>query len=65
MRQNRAMQIAIACIEQEIRRIAVEANMADQYGAAYPAAIKASARRRELRAAIVALREPAQTRMRI
>ena len=63
MTRDRATTIAIACIEHEIKRLAVEANMHDLAGATYPAAIQASQRRQELRAAIAALKLPEQQRM--
>jgi hypothetical protein len=65
MTRPRAIAIAIACIEREIKRLAVEANLADQCGATYPAAVQASQRRQELRAAMAALKEPEQQRMRL
>lgn len=63
MNRARATALAIECIEREIKRLAVDANLHDLMHADYPAAVKASARRTELRAAIAALKEPKQTRM--
>ena len=63
MTRDRATTIAIACVEHEIRCLAVEANLHDTYGATYPAAVQASQRRQELRAAIAALELPEQQRM--
>lgn len=65
MRRAQAITIAIACIEREIKRLAVEANMHDLANATYPAAIEASARRADLRQAIQALRLPEQQRMQL
>jgi hypothetical protein len=61
----RATTIAIACIEREIKRLAVAANLHDLYGARHPAAVQASQRRQELWAAIEMHRLPEQTRMQL
>ncbi len=63
MNAHRATQIAIACIEQEIKRLSVHANLEDRYHSGIPMCVKASIRRKELREAIQALKEPQQTRM--
>jgi hypothetical protein len=63
MNRARATTLAIQCIEREIRALAVNANLHDQYGADTPACVEASKRRKELREAIEALQEPKQTRM--
>lgn len=60
MTHAQARRIAIQAIESEIKRLAVDANMHERLGATYPAAVKASARRRALRAAIAKLQEPEQ-----
>jgi hypothetical protein len=62
MNRARATTIAIAAIEQEIKRLAAAANLHELYGADVPHAIQASKRRKELRDAIEALRQPTQTR---
>ena len=63
MTRARAITLAIQCIEAEIKRLAVHANLHDQYGADAPVCVEASKRRNELRAAIEALQEPKQERM--
>ena len=60
MTYARAITIAIAAIEEQIKRLAVQANLADQYHADTPACIQASERRRVLREAVQALKEPRQ-----
>ena len=65
MNRSRATQIAIQCIEAEIKRLAVNANLHDLMHADTPVCVKASERRKELRAAIEALQEPSQTRMKL
>lgn len=63
MTRRRAITLALECIQREIKKLAADANFHDVYHADSPYAIKASARRRELREAVQALREPTQTRM--
>lgn len=58
MTHAQARRIAIEAIEAQIKALAIDANMAERLGATYPAAVKASQRRKELRAAIVKLNEP-------
>lgn len=65
MTRARAITLAIAALEAQIKALAVNANLHDQYGADAPACVEASARRRELREAIAALQEPVQARMRL
>lgn len=65
MTRPRAIAIAIACIEHEIKRLAVEANLHEVYGLTSPGAIKASQRRAQLRTAIETLQQPEQTRMKL
>jgi hypothetical protein len=60
MQQHHATKIAIQCIEAEIKRLAVNANLEDQYHSGLPMCIQASKRRTELRAAIEALKQPKQ-----
>lgn len=55
MHYDRAITIAKAAIEREIKRLAANANLADQYGATSPACVNASRQRKELREAIEAL----------
>ena len=63
MTRARAITLAIAALEREIKVLAVQANLHDQYGADAPMCVEASKRRTELRAAIEALQEPKQERM--
>lgn len=60
MTNARAITLAIQALEAQIKRLAVNANLADLYHADAPACVEASRRRRELRDAIAALREPQQ-----
>lgn len=55
MTYDKAMKIARACIEAEIKRLAVNANMHDMMKLDAPACVAASGRRKELRAALDAL----------
>jgi len=57
MSTNRAISEAIQALKTEVRRIAVDANLAENFGATYPAAISASKRRKELNQAIQILEE--------
>ncbi len=63
MNAHLATRIAIRCIEAEIKRLAVNANLEDTYHSGVPMCVEASRRRKELQAAIQALREPPQQRM--
>lgn len=63
MNRQRATTIAISAIEAQIKALAVNANLHDMMGADAPVCVEASKRRKELREAIEALRQPAQTRM--
>lgn len=65
MKPERAMALAIAALEREIKALAVEANLHDLAGARYPVAIRASERRKELRDAVVTLQLPQQARMKL
>jgi len=65
MNAHRATQIAIQCIEAEIKRLAVNANLHDLMHADTPVCVEASRRRKELRAAIEALRQPQQVGMKL
>jgi hypothetical protein len=65
MNRARATTMAIQCIEAEIKRLAVQANLEDQYHSGIPACVQASRRRKELREAIEALQEPKQERMKL
>ena len=60
MQQHRATKIAIHCIELEIKRLAVNANLHDMMHADAPVCVEASKRRKELQEAIQALKEPMQ-----
>jgi hypothetical protein len=60
MKQHRAVALAIQCIEAEIKRLAVNANLHDLFGADAPVCVEASKRRAELKAAIAALKQPIQ-----
>jgi len=55
MNYSRAIKLAQACIEVEIKRLAVNANLHDHYKADAPVCIEASKRRKELREALDAL----------
>lgn len=65
MNRARATALAIAALEREIKAVVFDANLHDLMGAEYPYAVKASERRKELREAIEALKEPKQTRMKL
>lgn len=60
MTNARAIAIAVQAIETEIKRLAVNANLADMYHADAPACVQASERRKVLREAIRALKQPQQ-----
>jgi hypothetical protein len=51
MNPTQALKLALDLIDDEIHRIAVDANLHDFFNAQYPAALKASARRKQLRQA--------------
>ena len=55
MQYSKAIKIAQACIEAEIKRLAVNANMHDLMHLDAPACVNASQRRKELRDALAAL----------
>jgi len=61
----RATALAIQCLEAEIKRLVVNANLHDQYGADSPARVEASKRRNDLRQAIETLLDPTQERMKV
>jgi len=63
--RSRAIRLALECIEAEIKRLAVEANLHEVYGLASPGAMQASRRRQELRAVITTLQLPEQQRMKL
>ena len=60
MKEIKAYTLAIETIDKEIRRLAVDANLFDGFGARFAAAAKASLRRwdlREARALLIKLKE--------
>lgn len=63
MTHAQARKIAIQAIEAQIKVLAFDANMHERLGVDTPHAVKASVRRRELRAAIVTLQAPEQVRI--
>lgn len=65
MNAHRATKIAIRCIEAEIKRLAVNANLEDAYHSGIPMCVEASKRRKELREAIQTLKDPMQVGMKI
>ena len=65
MTRARATALAIAALEREIKALAVNANLHDQYGADAPVCVEASRRRTELREAIAVLKEPMQARIKL
>jgi hypothetical protein len=65
MKHTKAITLAIAALEAQIKRLAVNANLADMCHADAPVCVEASKRRTELREAIAALKEPVQARMRL
>jgi hypothetical protein len=65
MNRARATALAIQCIEREIKALAVNANLEDAYHSGIPMCVEASKRRKELREAIEALKEPVQARMKL
>lgn len=54
---KRALRLAIACIEDSVQRLAVSANLHDQYGADFPSAVNASRQRAALREAVGVLKQ--------
>ena len=52
----RAIQLAVECINKEIHRLAVDANLHEVYGAQYAAAKRSAKSRQTLRDAIAVLR---------
>ena len=65
MNAHRATKIAIRCIEAEIKRLAVNANLEYAYHSGIPMCVEASKRRKELREAIQTLKDPMQVGMKI
>lgn len=61
MDTKRARRVAVQCIEAEIKRLAVHANLHDIYHADTPVCKDASNRRMVLRDAITALKAPETT----
>ena len=59
MKHSQAIKLAIAALEREYKSLAVNANLANHYGATTPACLDAARRRREIEQAIALLR-PAQ-----
>ncbi len=55
---QRAVKLAVECIEKELQSLAVDANLADKYEADYPRALMASKKRNELKEAIKTLTMP-------
>jgi len=51
MKYSRAVKLAVECIDKEIQRGAVEANLHDIYKATYSAAVRLSKRRKALKEA--------------
>jgi hypothetical protein len=60
MNLKKAVKLAESCIQQEIQRLAVDANLYERFGAAFPHAKKASVKRQELREALKVLRSERQ-----
>ena len=56
MKLQKATKIAIACMQDEMKHLAFAANLYEKFGADLPHVVAASARRKELRDAIDALR---------
>jgi hypothetical protein len=65
MTPARARQLAIAALEREIKALAVDANLHEQFGLSAPHAAEASKRRRELREAVRVLSGPQQVSMKL
>lgn len=63
MTRARAIRIAVAALEAERQRLAVNANMYERLGLDTPATRGAATRRAELAAAMAILQQPEQTRM--
>jgi hypothetical protein len=59
MNRTQALRLALDC------RLAVEANLAEMYGATHPSARNANKRRTDLHTAIETLQQPEQTRMKL
>ncbi|MFH1635592.1 MAG: hypothetical protein ABIG63_16500 [Chloroflexota bacterium] len=49
MSQRKMINLAIDCVKREMRRLAVDANLYEKYGAKSPHAQRCSERRKELR----------------
>jgi hypothetical protein len=52
MKFKQAVTLAIQALEEQRHGLAVEANLADKFGATYPAAVNASAKRKKINEAI-------------
>lgn len=63
MHEHKAIALAIQALEAEIKRLAVNANLEDAYHSGIPMCVEASRRRKELREAVKALRQPHQARL--
>ena len=57
MKPTRALKLAIEAMKHEHHRFAVDANLAEFYGADYPEAINALKKRKELQEAILLLEQ--------
>ncbi len=55
LNDKQALKLAIECVQREIARIAVDANLHDVFGARYPFAIRASKKKEALHQAIMIL----------
>jgi hypothetical protein len=62
---TRALSLAIKALQLQIKRLAVQANLHDMAHADAPACVEASRLRLELRAAVEALKQPQQERMKL
>lgn len=65
MDNRRAITIAVQVLEKEIKALAINANLHDMFHADAAACVEASRRRKELRDAVAALRQPQQARMKL
>lgn len=65
MTNARAITLAIAALETQIKVLAVNANLHDMCHADAPVCIEASRKRKELRDAVATLKQPQQSRMKL
>lgn len=65
MNRERATALAIKALEEQIQKLAIDANLHDTFNYVIPRTITASKERQKLREAIAVLKEPVQARMKL